>query len=281
MAAEARLPGLAEWIRVVDYRLGQISRLDNVEHYPESDMTAAEALSYGFDHVAVATGSQWRRDGVARWHTRAGAMAIGGLPVYTPDDIMAGARPPAGTRVAVYDDDHYYMEGVLAELLQGEGFEVALATPEPLVSAWTVNTMEQHRIQARLMEAGVELHTSSAVSAVLDDGLLTECAFTGRGGSDRRRRGAAGNRPPAQRRARPGSAGPTRRVGRSGFAHCPGRGRRPGSRHDRGRGVGRTPLRGRNWKPPPTTQTPPLPPRDRRSGPLSQGLVRGRRPIRS
>ena len=182
VAAEARLPGLAEWIRVVDYRLGQISRLDNVEHYLESDMTAEEALSYGFDHIAVATGSTWRRDGVARWHTRAGAMAIDDLPVYTPDDILAGARPPAGARVAVYDDDHYYMGGVLAELLQAEGFEVALATPEPLVSAWTVNTMEQHRIQARLMEAGVELHTSSAVSAVLDDGLRTECAFTGREG---------------------------------------------------------------------------------------------------
>ena len=39
VAAEARLPGLAEWIRVVDYRLGQISRLDNVEHYLESEMT--------------------------------------------------------------------------------------------------------------------------------------------------------------------------------------------------------------------------------------------------
>ena len=51
VAAEARLPGLAEWIRVVDYRLGQISRLDNVERYLESDMTAEEALSDGFDHV--------------------------------------------------------------------------------------------------------------------------------------------------------------------------------------------------------------------------------------
>ena len=181
VAAEARLPGLAEWIRVADYRLGQISRLDSVEHYLESDMTAEEALSYGFGHIAVATGSVWRRDGVGRWHTRAGAMAVGALPVCTPDDIMAGTRPE-GSRVAVYDDDHYYMGGVLAELLRSEGYEVALITPEPLVSAWTVNTMEQHRIQARLIEAGVELHTSTAATAVLDDGLQAECAFTGREG---------------------------------------------------------------------------------------------------
>ena len=181
VAAEARLPGLAEWIRVVDYRLGQISRLDNVEHYLESDMTADEALSYGFDHIAAATGSAWRRDGVARWHTRPDSMPTGALPVHTPDDIMAGARPD-GSRVAVYDDDHYYMGGALAELLRAEGYEVALITPEALVSAWTINTMEQHRIQARLIEAGVELRTSTAVSAVLDDELRTQCAFTGQEG---------------------------------------------------------------------------------------------------
>ena len=179
VAAEARLPGLAEWIRVVDYRLGQISRLDNVERYLESDMTAEEALSHGFDRVAVATGSVWRRDGVGRWHTRAGAMPIGAMGVLTPDDIMAGTRPE-GRRVAIYDDDHYYMGGVLAELLQAEGYEVVLVTREPLVSAWTVNTMEQHRIQARLLETGVELRTSTGVSGVLDRELLTECAFTER-----------------------------------------------------------------------------------------------------
>ena len=181
VAAEARLPGLAEWIRVVDYRLGQISQLDNVEHFLESDMTAEETLSYGFDHIAVATGSRWRRDGVARWHTRAGAMPVGAMPTLTPDDIMAGTRPDV-RRLAIYDDDHYYMGGVLAELLRAEGYEVVLVTPEPLVSAWTVNTMEQHRIQAALMEAGVELATSTAASAVVNDGLRTECAFTGRGG---------------------------------------------------------------------------------------------------
>ena len=178
VAAEARLPGLAEWIRVVDYRLGQISKLDNVEHYLESDMTAEEALSYGFDHVAVATGSVWRRDGVSRWHTRPNTMPIAAMPVLTPDDVMAGARPEGG-RVAVYDDDHYYMGGALAELLRAAGYEVALITPEAVVSAWTVNTMEQHRIQARLIEAGIELHTSTAVSAVLDSEVRTQCAFTG------------------------------------------------------------------------------------------------------
>ena len=181
VAAEARLPGLAEWIRVVDYRLGQISKLDNTEHYLESPMTAEEALSYGFDHIAVATGSTWRRDGVGRWHTRPETVTIGAPAVFTPDDIMAGSRPDA-SRVAVFDDDHYYMGGALAELLRAEGYEVVLITPEALVSAWTVNTMEQHRIQARLISAGIELHTSATVSAVLEGEVHTRCAFTGHEG---------------------------------------------------------------------------------------------------
>ena len=76
------------------------------------------------------------------------------MPVLTPDDLMAGARP-RGERVVLFDDDHYYMGGVLAELLAAEGHAVTLVTPAARVSAWTVNTMEQHRIQSRLLEAGV------------------------------------------------------------------------------------------------------------------------------
>ena len=40
--------------------------------------------------------------------------------VLTPDDIMAG-RMPRGRDVLIYDDDHYYMGGVLAELLRKHG----------------------------------------------------------------------------------------------------------------------------------------------------------------
>ena len=54
------------------------------------------------------------RDGVARMHVV--PMPIDpALPVFTPDDLMDG-RLPSG-EVVVFDDDHYYMGGVLAELL--------------------------------------------------------------------------------------------------------------------------------------------------------------------
>ena len=167
VAREARLPGLAAWIRVLDYRLSQIDQLDNVEIFRESEMTAAEALDYGFDHIAVATGSTWRRDGVGRWHT-APIPIVDGLQVLTPDDLMAGVRPD-GRRVVLFDDDHYYMGGVLAELLVKEGFEVHLVTPNPLVSAWTVNTLEIGRIQTRMRELDVALQLSSTLVEVKPD----------------------------------------------------------------------------------------------------------------
>jgi dimethylamine/trimethylamine dehydrogenase len=131
-----------------------------------------------FQHIAVATGATWRRDGVGRWHTQPIPLHED-LPILTPDDLLRGARP-YGERVAIFDDDHYYMGGVLTELLAKEGYEVILATPAPIVSSWTVNTMEQHRIQARMLELGVELQCSTAVVAGDRDGLKTVCVFTGR-----------------------------------------------------------------------------------------------------
>ncbi len=174
---EARLPGLAAWIRVVDYRLAQLKKLPSVEIARNSPVTAAEVVAYGFDHVAVATGSRWRRDGVGRVNLR--PIDLGALQVLTPDDLMAGRRPN-GDRVVIFDDDHYYLGGVLAELLVGEGRHVTLVTPEARVSAWADNTMEQHRIQARLIELGVDIVQTHAVVAGRDGEVEIECGYTGR-----------------------------------------------------------------------------------------------------
>ena len=119
VAREARLPGLAAWIRVLDYRKAQLERLGNVELAFNSTLDAEEVASYGFDHVAVATGAAWRRDGVGRWRTHPIELDPA-LPVLTPDDLMSGKRPE-GEHVVIFDDDHYYMGGALAELLVSEG----------------------------------------------------------------------------------------------------------------------------------------------------------------
>ncbi len=174
---EARLPGLAAWIRVVDYRKGQLAQLPNVQLAMESEVTAEEVLAYGFEHIAVATGSRWRADGVGRSHTY--PLELAGVEVLTPDDLLTGTRPQ-GDRVVLFDDDEYFMGGVLAELLAREGRQVTLVTPAAHASAWTINTMEQPRIQRRLLELGVTLELSHTLTGSAGGAARIECVYTAR-----------------------------------------------------------------------------------------------------
>ena len=172
---ERRLPGLSAWGRVADYRLFQLKQRQNVQLYPASPLSAAEVMDFGFQHICVATGSQWRADGVARQHVV--PMPIDpALPVFTPDDLMLG-RLPKG-RVVIFDDDHYYMGGVLAELCAQSGAEVTLVTPSAFVSDWTANTLEQGAIHRRLAALGVTIRLNTGVAAVLADGVEVNCSYT-------------------------------------------------------------------------------------------------------
>jgi dimethylamine/trimethylamine dehydrogenase len=86
---------------------------------------------------------------------------------------------PAG-RAVVFDDDHYYMGGVVTESLVASGCDVVFVTPESLVSAFTQYTAEQRRIQRRLLERCSEILVSSAVTGVDADGVEVSCVYTGR-----------------------------------------------------------------------------------------------------
>jgi dimethylamine/trimethylamine dehydrogenase len=177
VARECRLPGLAAWGRVRDYRAQQIARMTNVEVFFESRVTADDVLGLGVDHVGLATGSIWRRDGVARYNTR-GLLMDPAMPVFTPDDLMAGARPDG--HIVLYDDDHYYMGGVLAELLIASGCRVTLVTPAARVSDWTFNTLEQGFIQSRLIGLGVDVRATRGLAAVADRAVEIACTYSGR-----------------------------------------------------------------------------------------------------
>lgn len=150
---ESQLPGLAAWNRVRDYRLGQIRQMDNVETYPGSEVTVEDILEFGSEHVVLATGSKWRRDGVSRHHLL--PLTFPEKLVFTPDDIFEG-RVPSG-RVVVYDDDHFYLGGVVAEYCRKNGCEVTLVTPAAVVSSWTMHTLEQEIIQADLLKKGIKI----------------------------------------------------------------------------------------------------------------------------
>ncbi|MEZ5925685.1 MAG: NAD(P)-binding protein [Hyphomicrobiaceae bacterium] len=179
VARERRLPGLSAWGRVADYRAYQLSQRANVEIYRESRLSADDILGFGFEHVAIATGSSWRRDGVARQHVVPPPIDAQ-MPLFTPDDIMDGKRP-AG-RVIVLDDDHYYMGGVIAELLAEHGAEVTLVTPSAFVSEWTRNTLEQGAIHRRLAEKGVTIVLNTGCAAIRGDSIETSCVYTDRRG---------------------------------------------------------------------------------------------------
>jgi dimethylamine/trimethylamine dehydrogenase len=152
---EAALPGLSEWARVRDWRVGQLERLANVSIYRDSPMDASSIMEFAPRHIVIATGAAWRRDGVGR----ANGFPIEGFDgsqIFTPDDIMAQRLPYTGP-VVIFDDDHYYMGGVLAERCRAAGLPVTLITPAATISAWTANTMEAMPIARRLTRLGIEL----------------------------------------------------------------------------------------------------------------------------
>lgn len=176
VARECLLPGLSAWGRVRDYRQYQLSQMPNVDIYFESRLSADDILSFGFQNVAIATGSSWRCDGVARSHVV--PMPIdAAMPVYTPDDLMDG-KVPSG-HVVLFDDDHYYMGGVLAELMARQGTNVTLVTPSAYVSDWTRNTLEQGAIHRRLAELGVDIVLNRTVTNIVSGVVVTACVYTG------------------------------------------------------------------------------------------------------
>ena len=177
VARECKLPGLAAWGRVRDWRVGQLQKLSTVEIFRESRMDASAVLEAGCSLVALATGATWRRDGVGRSHDRP-LPGLGEIAVVTPDDILAGARPEGP--IVIFDDDHYYMGGIIAEVLRRSGSAVTLVTPESLVSAFTLNTLEQAAIQRRLLELGVTIMTGKRLASLGSDSVALACVFTGR-----------------------------------------------------------------------------------------------------
>ena len=168
---EAALPGLSEWRRVVDWRLTQLQKMNNIVVYPSSPITAGEILETGTRNIILATGATWRRDGIGRT-LRKPVRGHDSHNVFSPDDLMDGTRVTGKSGIrnwVIYDDDHYYMGGVLAELLAERGYRVSLVTPAPLVSYWAQFTLEQERIQHKLMRLGVKLYSQHILSEIETD----------------------------------------------------------------------------------------------------------------
>ncbi len=181
VSRESRLPGLAAWARVRDWRLGQLQQMPNVRMYLESPLTAADILEHGSPHAVLATGAAWRADGVGREH-RTPLPFLAGKPVLTPDDLTTRGVDAiaAPGPVVIFDDDRFYMASVLAELVAQAGRETVFVTPAPIVAPWSENTLEQDRIQKRLIELGVEIVPLHGLAGLSENRLRVECVYSGR-----------------------------------------------------------------------------------------------------
>ena len=174
---ESALPGLSAWRRVRDYRMQQLHQLKDVEAYTSSELNLENIIEFGAQHVVIATGAKWRKDGVGREHY----APIEGSDkdwVFSPDDVMAGLK--FAGQVVIYDDDHFYMGGVVAELARMAGVDVTLVTPAPDVSHWTHYTLEQGAIQQRLAQLGVIVKTQWEMNSIGEHCVDFSCAYSER-----------------------------------------------------------------------------------------------------
>jgi dimethylamine/trimethylamine dehydrogenase len=158
---ETRLPGLATWGRVVDWRLGQLRERQNVNLYPGSELNPDDILTLEHSHVVIATGARWTKMLFSTLEFPVGEIEVPG--VYTPDDLAAGIVPSGP--VVVFDFDNYYMGGAIAEQMAKQTSKVTYVTTAGNASAWTFMTNELPLVHRALVKAGVPIHTLQRVTA--------------------------------------------------------------------------------------------------------------------
>ncbi|HEX5207828.1 MAG TPA: FAD-dependent oxidoreductase [Steroidobacteraceae bacterium] len=171
---ETRLPGLATWSRVLEWRRSQLQHLPNVSIYRGNRLGADDILELRPAHVTLATGARWMPFLYSPLEVPAGTLDS--PDIYTPDDVAAGVvlEEP----VVVFDFDNYYMGSALAEHLARAGRQVRYVTPSGYVSAWAVMTNEQPQTYRALEAAGVEVHTLLRVESLKDGELTLVNVFT-------------------------------------------------------------------------------------------------------
>ncbi|MCY1296849.1 Trimethylamine dehydrogenase [compost metagenome] len=153
----------------------------NAQLYLHSPLSADDVLQYGMPHVAIATGANWRCDGAGRTHRLPLEFFSEGALV-SPDALLVdgAAAVSVDGPVVIFDDDCFYMGSVLAEMLARAGRAVTFVTPEAQVSPWSKNTLEQGRVQRRLIELGVDIIPAMALAGRTKDRLEVSCVYSGK-----------------------------------------------------------------------------------------------------
>lgn len=173
-----RLPGMGEWIRLLDYRRRQLDKLTNVSVTPSVEFDPQQVRTYGADVVVIASGATWARDGICgAAHEPIAGVTEASESVLTPEDVMVHGRRPAGGTVVVYDGEGYFMGSSIAEQLAGEGFAVELVTPLDKAAPFCDNTLEGAFVRQRLHDLGVRVRAQVVLSEIRVDGVRGETVF--------------------------------------------------------------------------------------------------------
>jgi len=164
------------------YRVQQLQTTPTVELLLDNHLSAEDILQTGIEHIFIATGSSWCKDGRGRSHPRGLQLTRDCMPVLTPESLLTANPPSISSKqhIVIYDDDHYFIGGAVAEAMLAKGCNVTLVTPANCVSAWTENTLEQHKIQSHLLAVGVEIVTAHEINKVNSANLQLSCTYSGK-----------------------------------------------------------------------------------------------------
>ena len=176
---ESQLPGLAQWKRVIDYRLNALKQMANVEMYFDSEVTPENLAEFGFENIIIATGSYWKNNGQSR-EKRQYLEHDNSVQILTPDNIMSGViqHLEPNKEVIIYDADHYYMASVLAEKCVELGCNVTYMTNSARVAEWSDNTLEQQRIHNRLHEKDIKIILNQQLDKIVQGKVVSQHVYS-------------------------------------------------------------------------------------------------------
>ncbi|PEG55385.1 FAD-dependent oxidoreductase [Mycolicibacterium diernhoferi] len=174
----ANLPGLREWSRVIDYRLTQFDKLDNVTVIPNTRMSPQDIVDYGAGLVVIASGSHWSGHGLGPVTREGIPGADAQLPyVLTPEQIMVENKPVPGERVVIIEAEGYNVGAALADRLSAAGKAVTVLTHLGELAPYTHYTLEATHLRRKLYAQGVTVAASMIPTRIAPEGVWAHYAY--------------------------------------------------------------------------------------------------------
>ena len=137
-----KLPGLSEWVKVIDFRKSQLDSLPNVNIIlGTGEVTEQDLIEYETDKIILATGSFWQGNGKSPFNFD----PIPGIDhqkneFLTPEQLFNGKN--IGENICIIDSDGYFMAISIAEQLVDSGKKITIINPFDTLSPYSDFTLE-------------------------------------------------------------------------------------------------------------------------------------------